>query len=172
MRQSKMSHISITKEPANSAGGGLKHMKLEKNSRQPLYVQLMTELKQMIRSGKYAAGDKIPTEPELAEIYGVSRITVRKTIEQLCKEGYLVKQQGKGYQRPDHALQEGTDPKAYQKIVKCGDNADYHPADSEDDKHYSPYVSSLRKDKLFAVTMDHTKPILSDLPESIYILKV
>ena len=52
MRQSKMSHISITKEPANSAGGGLKHMKLEKNSRQPLYVQLMTELKQMIRSGK------------------------------------------------------------------------------------------------------------------------
>ena len=62
-------------------------MKLEKNSHQPLYVQLMTELKQMIRSGKYAAGDKIPTEPELAEIYGVSRITVRKTIEQLCKEG-------------------------------------------------------------------------------------
>lgn len=75
---------------------GCKTMKLEKNSSQPLYVQLITELKRMIRSGKYSVGDKIPTEPELAEIYGVSRITVRRTIERLCKEGYLVKQQGKG----------------------------------------------------------------------------
>ena len=96
MRHPWMSFINITKRPACPAGGGFIHMKLEKNSRQPLYVQLMTELKQLIRSGKYAAGDKIPTEPELAEIYGVSRITVRKTIDELCKEGYLVKQQGKG----------------------------------------------------------------------------
>lgn len=71
-------------------------MGLEKNSHQPLYRQLMEELKNMIRDGKYKNGDKIPTEPELAEQYGVSRITVRKTIEELCKQGYLVKHQGKG----------------------------------------------------------------------------
>lgn len=71
-------------------------MQLEKDSRRPLYVQLMAEIKNMIRTGKYAAGDRIPTEPELAEMYGVSRITVRKTIELLCQEGYLTKQQGKG----------------------------------------------------------------------------
>ncbi|MEY8355051.1 GntR family transcriptional regulator [Lachnospiraceae bacterium 54-53] len=71
-------------------------MSLEKDSHQPLYRQLMKELKSLIRSGQYKPGDKIPTEPELSEQYDVSRITVRKTIEELCKQGYLVKQQGKG----------------------------------------------------------------------------
>lgn len=71
-------------------------MALDKESRQPLYRQLMEELKEQIHNGKYKAGDQIPTEPELANQYGVSRITVRKTIEELCDQGYLVKQQGKG----------------------------------------------------------------------------
>lgn len=71
-------------------------MMLEKNARQPLYIQLMTELKSQIESGYYTAGDKIPTEAELEKIYGVSRITIRKTVEELCRLGYLEKQQGKG----------------------------------------------------------------------------
>ncbi|MGB8452640.1 MAG: GntR family transcriptional regulator [Anaerocolumna sp.] len=71
-------------------------MALSKESKQPLYRQLMEELKEQIRSGKYKAGNQIPTEPELAAMYEVSRITIRKTIEELCEQGYLVKQQGKG----------------------------------------------------------------------------
>ena len=71
-------------------------MPLDKEARQPLYRQLMEELKEQIHAGKYKAGDQIPTEPELAAIYEVSRITVRKTIEELCEQGYLVKQRGKG----------------------------------------------------------------------------
>lgn len=71
-------------------------MKLEKDSTQPLYVQLMVELKNMFKTGKYGIGDRIPTESELAQMYGVSRITVRKTIEELCNDGYLIKKQGKG----------------------------------------------------------------------------
>lgn len=54
-------------------------MPLDKEARQPLYRQLMEELKEQIHAGKYKAGDQIPTEPELAAIYEVSRITVRKT---------------------------------------------------------------------------------------------
>lgn len=71
-------------------------MALEKTSHQPLYQQLMEELKMLIHTGVYKYGDKIPTEPELAQQYDVSRITVRRTIEELCSQGYLVKQQGKG----------------------------------------------------------------------------
>ncbi len=71
-------------------------MKLEKTSHQPLYQQLMDELKMLIHTGVYKYGEKIPTEPELAQKYEVSRITVRRTIEELCSQGYLVKQQGKG----------------------------------------------------------------------------
>lgn len=71
-------------------------MSLDKKSQQPLYAQLMKELKDMIQSGLYKAGDQIPTETELSEKYQVSRITVRRTIEELCAQGVLVKRQGKG----------------------------------------------------------------------------
>ncbi|MGN6713157.1 GntR family transcriptional regulator [Anaerocolumna jejuensis] len=71
-------------------------MALEKTSHQPLYQQLMEELKMLIHTGVYKYGERIPTEPELAQQYEVSRITVRRTIEELCSQGYLVKQQGKG----------------------------------------------------------------------------
>ncbi len=71
-------------------------MALDKNSQYPLYRQLMDEIKSLINTGKYKAGDQIPTEPELARQYDVSRITVRKTIDELCMRGYLIKCQGKG----------------------------------------------------------------------------
>lgn len=71
-------------------------MSLDKNSQQPLYAQLMNKIKEMIQNGQYKAGDQIPTETELAQMYGVSRITVRRTIEELCAQGFLVKRQGKG----------------------------------------------------------------------------
>lgn len=62
----------------------------------PLYQQIFEELKGAIESGEYIPKDRIPSEPELSERYGVSRITVRRAIEELCSEGYLVKQQGRG----------------------------------------------------------------------------
>lgn len=71
-------------------------MSLDKNSHQPLYRQLIDELKTLIQTGYYKNGDKIPTEPELSNRYDVSRITVRRTVEELCKQGLLVKHQGKG----------------------------------------------------------------------------
>lgn len=71
-------------------------MELDKNSKQPLYMQLMKEIKEQIQSGNYKPGDQIPTEIQLSELYQVSRITVRRTIEELCAQGILVKRQGKG----------------------------------------------------------------------------
>ena len=69
---------------------------LNKNSIQPLYKQLMDIITGQLKNGTYKPGEKIPTEPELAELYQVSRITVRRTIEELCTQGYLIKHQGKG----------------------------------------------------------------------------
>lgn len=67
-----------------------------KDSRTPLYRQLMEALRTKIDEGTYASGDRIPSEFELAEHYGVSRITVRRAVMELCHAGYLSKQQGKG----------------------------------------------------------------------------
>ena len=71
-------------------------MNLQRVSTSPLFEQVKTDISEKIRSGAYAAGHKIPTELELVEQYNVSRITIRRAIEDLCKDGVLVKHQGKG----------------------------------------------------------------------------
>ncbi|MBO0453201.1 MULTISPECIES: GntR family transcriptional regulator [Enterococcus] len=69
---------------------------LDADAQLPLYTQLKEIIKSKIRDGEYKENEKIPPEPELTEIYSVSRITVRRAIQDLVKEGYLIKKQGKG----------------------------------------------------------------------------
>jgi GntR family transcriptional regulator len=71
-------------------------MKLDMNAETPLYMQLKEAIKAAIKDGTYPDNEKIPTEIELSEYYDVSRITVRRAVEELCQENYLVKRQGKG----------------------------------------------------------------------------
>ena len=66
------------------------------NAETPLYMQLKEAIKAAIKDGTYPDNEKIPTEIELSEHYKVSRITVRRAVEELCQENYLVKRQGKG----------------------------------------------------------------------------
>jgi GntR family transcriptional regulator len=61
-----------------------------------LYYQLKEKLLKKIRDGEWKAGQKIPPETDLCALYGLSRITVRKSIEELVRDGYLVRFQGKG----------------------------------------------------------------------------
>lgn len=69
---------------------------LETDSQLPLYKQLKKIIKSKIREGEYKENEKIPSESELTAAYSVSRITVRKAIQELVKEDYLIKKQGKG----------------------------------------------------------------------------
>lgn len=62
----------------------------------PLYVQIHQDLKEKIEAGVYEYGQNIPTEFELQELYGVSRITVRQAILALEQEGLVVRARGKG----------------------------------------------------------------------------
>jgi len=61
-----------------------------------LYYQLREELARKILSNEWTPGQRIPSEAELCRIYNVSRITVRKAVEELTRSGKLTKQQGKG----------------------------------------------------------------------------
>ena len=56
----------------------------------PLYSQLKDILLKDIKEN-YKAGEIIPAEPKLEEIYKVSRITVRKAIEELERENIVEK---------------------------------------------------------------------------------
>lgn len=67
-----------------------------KNSVIPLYQQLSDDIKAQIHDGRLKAGDRLMTEAELSQQYEVSRITVRKAIELLVDEGYVMRKQGIG----------------------------------------------------------------------------
>lgn len=71
-------------------------MRLNAENSTPLYQQLKEEIKLSITSGQIRPGQKIPTETELSQKYNISRITVRRAIEELCQEKFLMKKQGKG----------------------------------------------------------------------------
>lgn len=61
-----------------------------------LYQQVYDSIRAKVASGEYPAGSKIPSEDQLCRLYDVSRVTVRKAIENLVKDGILVKRRGKG----------------------------------------------------------------------------
>ena len=66
------------------------------DSATPLHAQVSKALMEDITSGKYVYGAKIPSEPELCKLFDVSRITVRKAVENLQEKGVLIKKMGKG----------------------------------------------------------------------------
>ncbi|MCX5719180.1 MAG: GntR family transcriptional regulator [Nitrospirae bacterium] len=75
-------------------------MKLEKivdrDSKEKLYVQIYSIIKEKIENGDWPSGKQIPIEDELCKTYDVSKVTVREAISELVREGYLKRQQGKG----------------------------------------------------------------------------
>jgi DNA-binding GntR family transcriptional regulator len=62
----------------------------------PLYEQVRRAILADIESGALAEGSFLPAEPELCAVHGVSRITLRRAISDLCEEGRLIRQQGRG----------------------------------------------------------------------------
>lgn len=71
-------------------------MDINKNSPIPLYYQLAEAIREQIASGELKPGDQLPTERELTETTGISRVTVRQALGYLTREGLLIAHHGKG----------------------------------------------------------------------------
>jgi GntR family transcriptional regulator len=71
-------------------------LKVDHSSPLPLYRQLREVLLALLKEREFQEGDPFPTERELELTYQVSRITVRRALDELIREGYLVARQGKG----------------------------------------------------------------------------
>lgn len=63
---------------------------------QPRYAWLRERILGDIRSGKYPVGSLLPPENQLADIYGVSRHTVREATRKLADSGQISRQPGRG----------------------------------------------------------------------------
>jgi GntR family transcriptional regulator len=62
----------------------------------PLYRKLRQSLEDAIRSGKLDHGDALPAERDLADYAQVSRVTVRKAVDDLVRDGLLTRRHGSG----------------------------------------------------------------------------
>jgi GntR family transcriptional regulator len=70
--------------------------RLDRNSFVPLYYQLQEALKQQIESGVWKAGDALPSEPDLARRFRVSRVVVRQALAILEDDRQIVRIRGRG----------------------------------------------------------------------------
>ena len=62
----------------------------------PLYQTIYEDLKHQIETGTVAINDTLPTEKELSTTYSVSTITVKKALDLLKEDGYIVRKPRKG----------------------------------------------------------------------------
>ncbi|WP_151446759.1 GntR family transcriptional regulator [Lacisediminimonas profundi] len=68
--------------------------KLQANSPITLYYQLELLLRERIESGELKPGESLPSENSLAEMFNVSRITVRRAFDRLEEDGLIIRRRG------------------------------------------------------------------------------
>ncbi|MEP3047115.1 MAG: GntR family transcriptional regulator [Roseibium sp.] len=62
----------------------------------PRYVQLRRRLEEGIETGLLPPNSSLPPEREIADVTGLSRVTVRKAIQEMVKDGTVEQRQGSG----------------------------------------------------------------------------
>ena len=70
--------------------------KIDRYSPMPVYQQIANDILLRISQEEWAIGDRLPTETELVEEYGASRVTVRQALQKLENDGLIDRQRGRG----------------------------------------------------------------------------
>lgn len=71
-------------------------IEIDAKSREPIFEQLVRQIREQIENGKLKAEEKLPAVKELADRLGISRLTTGKVYEELCKEGLIDRLGGHG----------------------------------------------------------------------------
>ena len=74
----------------------MKHIIIDKRLKTPYYKQIKQSIVSSIEQGLLKDGHRLPTERELSQFFEVSMIIPKKAYDDLAKEGYLTRVQGKG----------------------------------------------------------------------------
>ena len=61
-----------------------------------IYQEVRKDLLKKIRNGDYKAGNRLPSERDLCQTYGVSRMTIRQALSDLTREGVIERITGRG----------------------------------------------------------------------------
>lgn len=92
------------------------------DKKKPLFEQVADDIKRKVDEGVYGAAQKLPSEYDLANEYGVSRLTVRKAIQLLINLNILIKQSGKG----TYIMKSAKNKKGFASLMGFSEAARYH----------------------------------------------
>ena len=73
-------------KPTDGVAATSLEVRLPVDKIQPAYVQVAMQLRRSIMSGTLLPGDRLPTEPEICALFGVSRSTVREALRMLTSQ--------------------------------------------------------------------------------------
>ncbi|TKI07615.1 GntR family transcriptional regulator, partial [Bacillus cereus] len=65
-------------------------------STQVKYLGIYQKIKQQILDGEYKINEKIPSSSVLAEEFDVSALTIKKALDLLVRDGYIIRRRGSG----------------------------------------------------------------------------
>jgi len=69
---------------------------LDRTSAKPLHMQMEEMIREKLETGEWAPGSLIPSENEMSQENGISRMTARNVVTKLVQEGLLFRIPGKG----------------------------------------------------------------------------
>lgn len=73
----------------------------------PRHEQVSDWLRRQIEEGRYDIDDQLPSESQIGQRFGVSRITVRRSLQTLENEGLIYRRQGLGSFVKDNRVRQG-----------------------------------------------------------------
>ncbi|MDF2523468.1 MAG: transcriptional regulator, GntR family [Clostridiales bacterium] len=71
-------------------------MPIKQITKKNISTEVFDQIKNNIISGEWRPGDKIPSENELGNLFGVSRVSIRAALQKLCVLGLLTTRHGEG----------------------------------------------------------------------------
>ena len=69
---------------------------IDRSNFEPLYLQVKKDIIEKIEDGRIQIGDKLMSENEMLQYYGVGRVTIRSALAELVAEGCVRKEHGLG----------------------------------------------------------------------------
>lgn len=117
------------------------------DSMTPMYRQLSELIRERIRDGRLAVGERISSEAQLGDKFGVSRITVRQALSELEREGLLERIPGKGtfIREPAHKVERLTRLTGFgENMAALGLTAGYETLQAEENLVSSDITDRLR----------------------------
>ena len=96
MVESELTAASIRPHNVYTLAETLPHRKFTLSGSHPLYMQVKTAVLDRIRSGDWPPGGRLPSETQLAQDFGCSRLTVHRAIRELAHDGVVERRRRAG----------------------------------------------------------------------------